>query len=135
MAGPFERRALAGVRRGGAGVDMQIVPDMPDGAQAGACPVLTEDAMHDDVTNLHARLSNCLQTILDLEGDLDRLELGDTLMSEFSLIKSFINRVKDVALQESDVARIEKATANFLDEVRGPLSLLHNARTGKNALH
>ncbi|MGE4298614.1 MAG: hypothetical protein AB7E47_11340 [Desulfovibrionaceae bacterium] len=91
--------------------------------------------MRDDVANLHARLASCLQTILDLEGDLDRLELGETLMSEFSLIKSFINRVGDVDLEESDVARIEKATANFLDEVRGPLSLLYPGGKGKNALH
>ena len=71
---------------------------------------------------MQLRLKNCLQTILELEPDLERLELGHVLLKEYELLKSFIEKVGKVALQEDDVERIEKATAAFLDELRVPLS-------------
>lgn len=71
---------------------------------------------------LQLRLKNCLQTILDLEPDLERMELGEMLMREFHLLKAFMERVADVRLHEADVDRIEQATACFLDELREPLT-------------
>ncbi len=72
---------------------------------------------------LHFRLSNCLQTILELEGDLERLQLGHVLLSEFSQLRDFMDRIEMVEIDENDVRRIEAATANFLEELQGPLGL------------
>lgn len=72
---------------------------------------------------LHFRLSNCLQTILELEGDLERLQLGHVLLSEFSQLREFMDRIEMVEIDEEDVRRIEAATANFLEELQGPLGL------------
>ena len=72
---------------------------------------------------LHFRLSNCLQTILELEGDLERLQLGHVLLSEFSQLREFMDRIEMVEIDEDDVRRIEAATANFLEELQGPLGL------------
>jgi hypothetical protein len=74
--------------------------------------------------NLMCRISNCLQTILELEPELERLELGHVLLKEFGLLKSFLTKLDSIDLEEDDVVRIEHATANFLDELRVPLSLL-----------
>ncbi len=73
---------------------------------------------------LQSRLRNCLQTILELEPDLDGLELGHDLMKEFDTLKSFMEKLNVVELQEDDVRRIEIATANFLEELKGPLASL-----------
>jgi len=75
-----------------------------------------------DVLTRMLRISNCLQTILDLEPDLKRLELGDSLLGEFVVLKAFLEKIDTVDLREADVERIERATANFLEELRGPLS-------------
>lgn len=74
-----------------------------------------------NVGELHSRLKNCLQTILDLEPALDRLELGKDLVREFSMLKTFMERLDVVSLAEDDVRRIERATTNFLEELRGPV--------------
>ncbi|MDC0335826.1 hypothetical protein OAN24_02865 [Pseudodesulfovibrio sp.] len=68
------------------------------------------------------RITNCLQTILDLEAQLENLEHGNSLLDEFVVLKSFLEKIDKVDLSESDVERIEKATANFLKELQGPLS-------------
>lgn len=69
-----------------------------------------------------ARISNCLQTILDLEPELEKLELGKSLLEEFGVLKDFLRRIDSVALNEDDVERVESATASFLDELRAPLA-------------
>lgn len=74
--------------------------------------------------DLANRLSNCLKTILDLEPDIERLELGDLLLREFGMLRSFLMKIDSVALEESDVARIEHATESFLQELRSPLGKL-----------
>ena len=79
---------------------------------------------HDDVRNLQMRLKNCLQTILDLEPDIERLELGHVLLKEYGQLKSFLRKMDLVSLQENDVLRIEKATMSFLEELKMPLLLL-----------
>ncbi|EPR30721.1 hypothetical protein dsat_1443 [Alkalidesulfovibrio alkalitolerans DSM 16529] len=81
--------------------------------------------------HLMFRITNCLQTILELEPQLERLELGKDLLKEFEQLKSFLSKVNHIDLHEDDVARIESATASFLDELRGPLTAID--RTGSQA--
>jgi len=76
-----------------------------------------------------ARISNCLQTILDLEPELERIELGKSLLEEFAVLKDFLQKIDTVELSESDVERVEVATANFLEELRLPLAKLRPGRT------
>jgi len=76
---------------------------------------------------LAARIINCLQTILELEPLLCRLEAGDLLLSEFNVLKAFLNGMDSLALDEDDVARIETATERFLQELKTPVAL---TRTG-----
>ncbi|QGY41376.1 hypothetical protein GM415_15010 [Pseudodesulfovibrio cashew] len=68
------------------------------------------------------RITNCLQTILELESQLEKLEHGNSLLDEFVVLKSFLQKIDKVDLSEADVERIETATANFLRELRGPLA-------------
>jgi hypothetical protein len=74
------------------------------------------------------RITNCLQTILDLESQLEQLENGHSLLDEFAVLKSFLEKIDEVELSESDVERIETATSNFLRELQGPLSRRTRAR-------
>lgn len=74
------------------------------------------------------RITNCLQTILDLEAQLETLEHGNSLLDEFVVLKSFLEKIDKVDLSEADVERIEAATSNFLRELQGPLS---RAESGK----
>lgn len=68
------------------------------------------------------RITNCLQTILELESQLEKLEHGHSLLDEFAVLKSFLEKIDEVELSESDVERIEKATSNFLRELERPLA-------------
>ena len=70
------------------------------------------------------RLTNCLQTILELEPEVARLEMGSMLLREFGLLKAFLLKVETFELEEEDVARIEQATASFLSELETPLGAL-----------
>ncbi len=82
--------------------------------------------MYENTTeNLQVRLRNCLLTILELEPDLKRLEIGQELLAEYSLLRSFVDKLDEVLLEEEDVCRIERATAIFLDELKLPLSFMH----------
>ncbi len=83
--------------------------------------------MDSNATTLQSRLLNCLETIIELERDLERLELGHVLLSEFSQLKTFMERIDQVTVDEEDVRRIEAATSNFLDELKVPLGLLKEA--------
>lgn len=76
----------------------------------------------DDLKNHLVRITNCLQTILDLEPQLENLELGEALLEEFNVLKSFLGKIDAVDVAEEDVERIEKATANFLQELEGALA-------------
>lgn len=75
---------------------------------------------HNDHT-LQERLKNCIQTILELEPDVERLELGHILREEYSTLREFLERVDSVQLDEGEVERIEKATERFLAELETPL--------------
>lgn len=79
--------------------------------------------MDSNATNLQSRLLNCLETIIELERDIERLELGHVLLAEFNQLKTFIERIDQVSVDEEDVRRIEAATSNFLDELKVPLGL------------
>jgi len=68
------------------------------------------------------RITNCLQTILELEPQLEKLEHGNSLLDEFVVLKSFLEKIDKVDLSELDVERIETATSNFLKELQGPLA-------------
>lgn len=89
--------------------------------------------LHTD--NLQRRLRNCLQTILELEPDLKRLDLGHVLLKEYELLKGFIDKVGDVPLHEDDVLRIERATALFLEELKVPLAFLTETPAKGRVLH
>ena len=80
-----------------------------------------EDALH-----LQLRLKNCLQTILELEPALERLEMGHMLLQDYATLRTFIDKLAEVALQEDDVRRIELATSNFLQELKAPLALVQD---------
>lgn len=71
--------------------------------------------------NLIHRLSNCLQTILELEPELERLEIADNLLDEFGILKDFLAKLEKCRVREADVERIESATACFLSELGPPL--------------
>lgn len=75
------------------------------------------------------RITNCLQTILELEPQLEKLEHGNSLLDEFAVLKSFLEKIDRVDLSESDVQRIESATANFLKELQVPLAMAEAEET------
>lgn len=80
--------------------------------------------MNQKTSALQQRLLSCLETILGLERDLKKLEQGQVLLAEFNQLKSFMEKIDQVMLDEYEVNRIEKATANFLEEIKGPLGML-----------
>ncbi|SOB57818.1 conserved protein of unknown function [Pseudodesulfovibrio profundus] len=75
------------------------------------------------------RITNCLQTILELEPQLERLEHGNSLLDEFAVLKSFLQKIDEVDLSEADVQRIESATANFLKELQAPLARAESSKS------
>lgn len=90
--------------------------------------------MSREYTSNMARISNCLETILELEPELEKIEFGKSLLEEFGVLKDFLRRIDTVVLSDEDVDRVETATANFLEELRGPLSLSRSGRAGATRL-
>jgi len=90
--------------------------------------------MSREYTSNMARISNCLETILELEPELEKIEFGKSLLEEFGVLKDFLRRIDTVVLSDEDVDRVETATANFLEELRGPLSLSRSGRGGATRL-
>lgn len=88
-----------------------------------------------DLKTLRLRLKSCLATILELEPQLARLEVGAVLSTEFTQLKTFIERVQGMDLVEADVERIEAATASFLKELEEPLALLGERCDGVTRIH
>ena len=80
------------------------------------------------------RITSCLQTILELEPALSKLEVGASLLDEFVFLKSFLEKIDRVDLSEDDVNRIEQATSNFLEELRQPLSQAGMEPSGRRRL-
>lgn len=73
-------------------------------------------------SQLHMRLKNCLQTILELETDMSSLQMRSEFESELETLKEYLSRIEQLSLAEDDVLRLERATANFLEELRIPLA-------------
>ncbi|WP_031485217.1 hypothetical protein [Maridesulfovibrio frigidus] len=80
-----------------------------------------------DRSNLVVRLNNCLETILELEQALEKLDLNRNFLEELELLKAFMEKIEKVQVTEDDVLRIESATGNFLDELKEPLSHLDSS--------
>ncbi|GHV54430.1 hypothetical protein FACS1894206_07200 [Deltaproteobacteria bacterium] len=76
----------------------------------------------DDVPRLHIRLRSCLQTILELEPELQTIEMAEPLLAEFSVLKGIYNKLETLLIFEDDVRRIEEATAHFLEEIQYSVS-------------
>jgi len=74
------------------------------------------------ICELHLRLKNCLQTIIDLEMDISSLPMYVEFHNELKTIKEFINKIENLNVTENDVLRLEKATEKFLKELQLPLS-------------
>lgn len=72
---------------------------------------------------LRARVLNCLQTILDLEPELEKHALAERLIAEFQHLKRTIRAIDSLELREADVERIERSTADFLEQIKVPLIL------------
>jgi len=80
------------------------------------------------VSDLQARVLNCLQTILELESGLKQLTLSSSILKDFEDLKELVARIDDMALKEEEVLRIERATAQFLEELKEPLSLVADTK-------
>lgn len=91
--------------------------------------------MFEDSIHLQMRLKNCLQTILELEPALERLELGHVLLKDYATLRSFIEKLEEVSLQEDDVQRIERATSNFLEELKLPLAFMEEQAAKRQQMH
>ncbi len=84
---------------------------------------------------LQSRLLNCLETIIELERYLERLELGHVLLSEFGQLRDFMDKINQVDVSEEDVCRIEAATSHFLEELQGPLRILDDEVRSDRIVH
>jgi hypothetical protein len=66
---------------------------------------------------LQIRLRNCLQTILDLNENMGTNAFKLAFSEELELIKTFLNGLDSMILNEADVSRIEDATEIFFKEL------------------
>lgn len=65
---------------------------------------------------LQIRLKNCLQTILDLEPEIQK-NGEDSFDKEFSSLKTYLDHIDELELAEDDVIRLENVTSIFLQEL------------------
>ncbi len=70
---------------------------------------------------LQRRLKSCLETILDVESDIEHYPLYNSLKSEMEVLKKYLNDVESLELSEEDVLRLEQAATLFLNEIYLPL--------------
>lgn len=87
---------------------------LPDGAPQS-------DRYDDMDAELRMRLKNCLQTILELEPDINALHANVRFSEDMRTLRDYLARVGGLDLTEEDVLRLERATARFLKELRFPL--------------
>lgn len=80
-------------------------------------------------SGLRFRLVNCLQTIIDLEPDLEQMDLGEKLEKEIKVLKTVIRKIDQYIVDEEDVLRVEEATSVFLEELRLPMALKEKNKT------
>lgn len=53
---------------------------------------------------------------------MSSLQMRSEFESELETLKEYLSRIEQLSLAEDDVLRLEKATANFLEELRIPLA-------------
>ena len=70
---------------------------------------------------LHVRLKSCLQTILDLEPQLEVLDKSVVLKADLFRLKRYMRQVDSMNLEEEDVFRLERVTEHFLCALRDPV--------------
>lgn len=87
-----------------------------------------------DNSHLRLRLKNCLQTILELKGDIDALPFGHVFMADIDNLESFLDKLANIVVSEQEVQRVELATARFLDELNPVLAQNTLHINGKNRL-
>ena len=73
------------------------------------------------IPRLHLRLRSCLQAILEIEPELKAIQAAEPLLTELTILKEIYGRLETIAVQEEDVKRIEEATANFFEELKGSI--------------
>ncbi|WP_320169877.1 hypothetical protein [Maridesulfovibrio sp.] len=78
--------------------------------------------------NLKLRLNNCLETILELEQELEKLDMSRKFIAELEVLKGFMNKMEKIQVSEDEVERIESATDNFLMELKLPLAQAESDR-------
>jgi hypothetical protein len=71
----------------------------------------------DDERLLQIRLRNCLQTILDLNENMDTNAFRLAFSGELEFMRNFLNGLDSIILSETDVLRIEDATEVFFKEL------------------
>lgn len=90
--------------------------------------------MTSDVPRLQLRLRSCLQAILELEPELKNIKTAEPLLTELSVLKEIYGRLETLLIQEADVQRIEEATANFFEELKGSVKQESLPRSGQRFL-
>lgn len=68
------------------------------------------------MNQLHLRLKNCLETILDLEPGIKNNNLR-IFESDFLSLREYLAHIEQIPVVEEDVERFENATARFLREI------------------
>lgn len=78
---------------------------------------------------LHIRLKNCLETLLETQSALSR-HLRVNLAADFGELQMWLDKVDNMRLEEEDVQKLERLTADFLREARlaGAVSLIGSGR-------
>ena len=88
----------------------------------------------EDSPRLQLRLRSCLQAILELEPELQSIRAAEPLLSELSVLKEIYGKLETLLIQEEDVKRIEEATANFFEELKGSIKQEGITRSGQRFL-
>lgn len=68
------------------------------------------------MNQLHLRLKNCIQTILDLEAGIKKNNL-DIFDADFLSLRQYMENMEQIQLKEEEVIRLENATSHFLREI------------------
>ena len=68
------------------------------------------------MNQLHLRLRNCIQTILELEPGIKNSDL-QIFDSDFLSLREFLSHIDQIQVREEEVSRLEDATAHFLREI------------------
>lgn len=78
------------------------------------------------MNTLQARISNCLDTILELQPGLRRL-YRTAFAEDFACLRAYAAKVAAMRAEEEDVERLESMTAAFIQELEFT-SNCHSAR-------